>query len=434
MVRKTFKTTDGRNLREGERQKKDGRYEYRYRDIYGQMRSVYSWRLTISDPQPKGKRQCEALRILEERIKSDLHDNIDTYVAKSVSLNERFDLYLSNKNNLKESTANNYTYMYNRYVRNTLGVQKMCDINTSRMKAFYMSLVTERGFKPATVDNIHTLLNPVFADAVDDNIIRKNPCTKARKDITALSGWTQKDKIKGLTCAQQRLFVDYMLTHKCFERWVNVITVLLGTGMRISELRALCWNDISFETNTIHIKKQLVYRQWNDPDGVKRCYDKVKNLKTTAAERTIPMEPKVRDALIAEKEWQRKLPRRKNEIDGFCDWVFLNRYGLVLKAKSTNNAVDRIINQYNTEEMKKAQEENRSPVLLPHQTNHMLRHSYCNRMIERCCEPNSGMSVKLVQYLMGHEDASTTLDIYTDISEEFVMKTMSSQSGEIYLG
>ena len=45
MARKVFKDSQGRNLREGERQKPDGRYEYRYRDIYGVTRSVYSWRL-----------------------------------------------------------------------------------------------------------------------------------------------------------------------------------------------------------------------------------------------------------------------------------------------------------------------------------------------------------------------------------------------------
>ena len=37
MARKIFNALDGRNLREGERQKPDGRYEYRYRDIYGVM-------------------------------------------------------------------------------------------------------------------------------------------------------------------------------------------------------------------------------------------------------------------------------------------------------------------------------------------------------------------------------------------------------------
>jgi hypothetical protein len=83
MARTIFKDNKGRNLREGERQKKDGRYEYRYRDIYGIMRSVYSWRLTKADPQPQGKRQCKCLRDLEEEIKRDLHDGIDTYLEST---------------------------------------------------------------------------------------------------------------------------------------------------------------------------------------------------------------------------------------------------------------------------------------------------------------------------------------------------------------
>ena len=72
MARKIFKDNQGRNLREGERQrKKDGRYEYRYLDMYKQPRSVYSWRLTKADPQPKGKKQCLPLRDMEEQAEID---------------------------------------------------------------------------------------------------------------------------------------------------------------------------------------------------------------------------------------------------------------------------------------------------------------------------------------------------------------------------
>ena len=71
-----------RKLLKGEQQKKTGKnkglYEYRYCDQYGELRSVYSWRLTASDPQPKGKRKCEPLRDIERKIEEDLHDEIDT--------------------------------------------------------------------------------------------------------------------------------------------------------------------------------------------------------------------------------------------------------------------------------------------------------------------------------------------------------------------
>ena len=45
----------GRILRDGERQRPDGRYEYRYTDRRVETRSIYSWRLVEVDPQPKGK-------------------------------------------------------------------------------------------------------------------------------------------------------------------------------------------------------------------------------------------------------------------------------------------------------------------------------------------------------------------------------------------
>ena len=249
-----------------------------------------------------------------------------------------------------------------------------------------------------------------------------------------MPAWKKKDKIKGLTCNEQHRFVDFMLSNDCFKNSVNVVTVLLGTGIRISELRGLSWENIDFDKNEINIEKQLVYRQWQDDDGVKRCYDKVIDVKTTAAERTIPIDPKVKVALLSERERQKHLPKRDNGVDGYGNWVFLNRYGLALKADSVNSAIDRIIKKYNISEQENAYNEGRAPMYLPHQTNHMLRHTYCTRMIEKCCEPNSGLTIKLVQYLMGHEDAKTTLDIYTDVSEEFVHRTMSRFAGEIYLG
>ena len=431
MARTIFKDNKGRNLREGERQKKDGRYEYRYRDIYGIMRSVYSWRLTKADPQPQGKRQCKCLRDLEEEIKRDLHDGIDTYLAQKVTLNERFDLYMKSKINLKESTVLNYRYMYDKYVRGNLGKLKLDMIDVSRMKAFYTSLITQKGLRPITIDNIHTVLNPVFADAVEDDIIRKNPCKKAMETVRAMPAWKDPHKIKSLTCDEQKKFVDCILSNKCFAKWTNVITVLLGTGLRISELRGLTWDDLSFEGDgCIRVTKQLIYRKWSDG----KCYNKVKSVKYTASERTIPMEPKVREALLAEKERQKILPHRNVVIDGYSGWVFLNRYGLVLSPKSVNDAIDSIISKYNAAEKEEVSNEDEKPKLLPHQTNHMLRHSYCTRMIEKCCEPNSGIDVKIVQYLMGHNDAKTTLDIYTDVHEEFVKQTMSRSAGQIYLG
>ena len=72
------KRWDQRNriLRNGESQRKDGRYVFKYRDINGQPQFVYSWRLEPTDRLPAGKRDGPALRELEPKIIRDLEDKI----------------------------------------------------------------------------------------------------------------------------------------------------------------------------------------------------------------------------------------------------------------------------------------------------------------------------------------------------------------------
>ena len=47
----------GRILHTGESQRTDGKYLYKYVDAFGNTKYVYAWRLTPTDPTPKGKRE-----------------------------------------------------------------------------------------------------------------------------------------------------------------------------------------------------------------------------------------------------------------------------------------------------------------------------------------------------------------------------------------
>ncbi len=64
------------------------------------------------------------------------------------------------------------------------------------------------------------------------------------------------------------------------------------------------------------------------------------------------------------------------------------------------------------EEMDQAELEDREPDLLPHFSVHNLRHTFCTRLCE------STNDVKFIQQVMGHADFSTTMDIYTHITQE----------------
>lgn len=422
----------GRLLFEGEQQKKTGRYEYRYYDNSNVRRSIYSWRLTDADPVPKGKQYCKPLREMIREIENDLHDEIDSFVSKSATLNQRFDIYIEDKKKLKESTRQNYVYMYDKNIRNGIGRRAISEINFSVILRFYNELITIKGFKPNSMEIIHTILNSVFDNAVYDKIIRANPCTPAMKKIKERSDWSTRiiDIKKALTATQQKAFIDYMLSAEKYSRWVNVITVLLGTGLRIGECIGLTWSDCDFNNGLIYVRRNLSYRKWEDG----KCYFKVMTTKTKKGIRTIPMFDEVRNALLKEKEWQNTYGTANTVIDGISDWVFTNRYGTVLSAGSVNDGIARIVRDYNNDEEQKAIAECRDSHLIPHLTNHILRHCFCTRLMEESSKPQSKITLKVIQDLMGHSKISTTMDIYTDVSKEFQQHTIRNIQGDIYLG
>ena len=96
-------------------------------------------------------------------------------------------------------------------------------------------------------------------------------------------------------------------------------------------------------------------------------------------------------------------------IDGYSDFIFINRFGQAQHQGTLNKAIRRIIRDCNDEQFLK----NENPeVLLPHFSCHSLRHTFATRMCE------AGVNVKVIQDTLGHRDISTTLNIYTDVTKE----------------
>ena len=192
----------GRILRNGESQRKDGKYEYKYTDANGIRHSAYSWKLVETDKVPEGKRCSESLREMEKRIERDIDDGINVYEASRVTLNAYYENYISEKKELKQSTRTNYKFMYRRYIQNVIGNRAIATIKYSDIRKFYLSFIHDKGFKPNSMEVIHTLLHPVFAMAVRDGMIRTNPTDGVMSEIKKSHDW-EKPKRHALTEAQQ---------------------------------------------------------------------------------------------------------------------------------------------------------------------------------------------------------------------------------------
>ena len=110
---------------------------------------------------------------------------------------------------------------------------------------------------------------------------------------------------------------------------------------------------------------------------------------------------------------------RDFEVDGYKNFVFVTKNGRPIAPNGFNNAMKNIINAYNKQEEKKAKEEKRKPVMLPHVSAHIFRHTACTRMAE------AGMEIKALQYIMGHSNAAVTLDVYTHVHEQKIVEEMA---------
>lgn len=96
-------------------------------------------------------------------------------------------------------------------------------------------------------------------------------------------------------------------------------------------------------------------------------------------------------------------------IDGYTDFIFINRFGQAQHQATLNKAIRRIIRDCNDEQFLHSDEPD---VLLPYFSCHSLRHTFTTRMCE------AGVNIKVIQDALGHSDISTTLNIYADVTKE----------------
>jgi len=406
---KSRKDSKGYALRTGEYQRKDGSYSFSYADQYGRRRAITA--KTLVD-----------LRRREKEILRAIDDGIDVHAMGNTTLNQLFDKYINEKYDLKPTTKANYKYMYDHFVRETLGKKRLGTINYSVMKKFYYGLISEKVLQANTLDNINTVLHPTFEMAVRNGWLRMNPTSGVMREIKRSHFWEIEPR-HALTVPQQRAFTAFLAESREFCGWYPVIMVLLGTGMRIGECLGLRWEDVDFEKRTISVNHNLTQRPLDDGS----CRKHISTPKTKAGIRTIPMIDEVFEAFLQEYEMQRCFGYESEKIDDYTNFIFLTSGGSVLSAGSVNRALANITKAYNIQEESKAKEEKREPIIIPHFTAHNLRHTFCTRL----CENESNL--KVIQSVMGHKDISTTMDIYAEATEEKKQEIMVNLQGKIIL-
>lgn len=392
----------GRKLFNGESQRKDGKYEYKYQDAWGKRKTVYSWKLTPTDRVPAGKRDDISLREKIKQIQKDLNSNI-TPDGGNFTVLELVEKYISQKTGVRHNTRSNYNFVVNVIKKEAFGQKRIDKIKVSDAKEWLIKMQQIDGRGYSSIHTIRGVVRPAFQMAVDDDLLVKNPFEFQLNTVVVNDSVTRE----AITRQQERDFLEFVKNDKHFCKYYDGIYILFKAGLRISEFVGLTKKNLDFENNRIIVDHQL--QRTRDMKYI------IEDTKTESGERMVPMTPEVKEA------FQRILANRKNPkvepmVDGYSGFLFLDKNGRPMVALHWEKYFQHIREKYNKIYR----------VQMPKVTPHVCRHTFCSNMAK------SGMNPKTLQYIMGHSDISVTLNVYThlnyDDAEEEMQKVVESSS------
>lgn len=383
------KRRDNKNriLRNGESQRKDGRYSFKYIDGSGTARFVYSWKLEKNDKVPAGKRDGLSLREKEKSIQRDIDYMINPRGGE-MTVEALVKKYLLQKTGVRHNTEANYNFVFNIIKNEEFGKRHIDQVKLSDAKCWLIKLQKDgRGY--SSIHSIRGVVRPAFQMAVDDDLIRKNPFDFQLATVVVNDSVTRK----AITRKQERAFLEFVKNDKYYCKYYEGIYILFKTGLRISEFVGLTVNDIDLQNRKLTISHQL--QRTRKMDYI------IENPKTECGVRTIPLSDDVYDCFVKIIHQRPKL-KLEPTIGGYCGFLYLDKNGKPMVAMHWEHFFKHIWQKYNSIYREQL------PVITPH----VCRHTYCSNMAK------SGMNPKTLQYLMGHSDIGVTLNTYTHLGYE----------------
>ena len=196
-----------------------------------------------------------------------------------------------------------------------------------------------------------------------------------------------RKKIRCFSVDEQKKFVEVAKNHKHYEQYM----VMLASGLRISELVGLSWDEchLDCENPYIHVVQQLSYIHdlkawiWGPPKrGEKRI---------------IPIDNECRKILLSIKECSKNISVTDDNKE-FEDLVFRNERGFPIQSTTYRQHLKKMAIRYNME----------------HFHPHTLRHTYATRCLEQ------GVSLKAVSMALGHSSMFITESIYINPDDDFL--------------
>lgn len=303
---------------------------------------------------------------------------------------------------IKATSVYPMTRRYERTFGERIGKRKLNSITYFDIQEAINGMMSD-GIGVTTIKDAPGSLRECFESAKNNGLIAINPCF----DII-LPEKTDSKQRRFLTVDEQKKFLETAETE--YAWYYPMLKVMLLTGMRISEVGGLCWSDVDYENDIIHIRRAL-YSQYEYGERHLRFT----TTKTINSVRDIPMMADCKKMLKLQKKNQDRIKKelgkryRSEYEEGLSDLVFTSSMGSAATRYNVAPIINKIVQSINLREDYESVQENREPVYMKPVSPHALRRSFCTRCFE------AGMNIKVVQKIMGHNNYATTANIYTEV-------------------
>lgn len=351
--------------------KKNGSEYYRARIPNPYVKSGYSdvYAKTVRELDQKKKEK-------EKQIQAGIIDANTTFGAY-------FEKILETKllDGLKDSTRKTKAYPIRLIRESSISKIRLVELNPPLINNWLASLDLSKG----AYTSVGTLLRNTLQSAFKDGLIYRN-----------LSESVELPKVEGKTHNKRegRLLSNLEVTtilDSLKEPYKTLSAFLLDTGVRVGEALALDWTDIDFDNKTVSITKAM---------GVRT--HKITTPKNKTSVRTVPLS----DSMISVLK-QLRLNQRETALKfpGFYEQsnaVFRNESG------------NRISYDTYLQHLKRTGAD-----VKPHD----FRHTNASRLNE------SGVSPLVVAKWLGHSKIDTTVNVYTDVTENLEKSSLELLNG-----
>ena len=325
------------------------------------------------------KTQKSALKQLHQLL--DLYRDVDLTEECRMTLGEWMDKWMDEYMifTIKENTIKGYRSQIDHQIKPFIGHKQLASLTTADIQKFYNKIKKEGRVHPhpihghvlsdSMVRKIHMMLHEAMEVAVRERYIVRNPT-----DNTTIPKKTTTEK-QVLDDSQLNRFLEAIQGE---PYWHDFFYVEVMTGLRRGEICGIKWSDIDFNEGTLCIKRSVSTKEGG---GVS-----IGETKTDAGVRTIIMPPSVATLL-----W-------KKRSDAINEWVFPHY----------TNPSDPLHPSSAYKKLKTLLKRLELPLLRFHD----LRHTFATQATD------GGVDPKTLAGILGHTDASFTLDTYTHVTSD----------------